>query len=124
MDRSAAIKKLTKLLGPKFAYEVMSSAPTKEEREVAQSELRAAFATSKAASEKMDARKLELLKADPEYQRLLSEYTTVRERQSELQAIALTYKITVGTVDVFFQVKAQGDSWEEVIETISKKQAA
>jgi len=35
------------------------------------------------------------------------------------------YKITVGTTsDLFFHIKAQGDSWEDVIAQVSAKAAA
>lgn len=69
----------------------------------------------------MDARKKAILDADPEYQKLKADYAAADKRCGSLTAITCRYKFTVGTTgELFFHVKAQGDSWEEVIDKLTK----
>lgn len=116
MERSVAIKKLGKLLGKSLGYRVDSKAPTKEQREAAKAELTVAIAERNGVKEKRDARYNTILEADAEYQTLRAEYKTASERVNALSSITRHYKITVGlTSSMFFHVRAEGDTWEEVI---------
>jgi hypothetical protein len=116
MERAIAIKKLGKLLGKSLGYRVDPNAPLADERE----ELRA---TLKEASTKVDAllkqkelRIKALLDADAEFQRIKAEHATAKKARDRLASRCYHYRFTVGTNDgLFFVVKAQGDSWEEVI---------
>ena len=127
MERAAAIKTLGKLLGKKLGYRVDAKAPTQEERAEARAALTQAIEERNKLVERRDARSRAILAADAEYQSLLTDARAARERTNKLSSVAHHYKITVGTSEgMFFLVKAQGDSWEEVIDklTAKEKQAA
>ena len=122
MERAVALKKLRNMLGSKLAWRVNIEAPSKDEREAAKLELPIASKARKDLSEQREARMRALLEADPQYQELTVAYQAAREKYEKLQAICLTNKIDVGTIHMgFFHVKAQGDSWEDVIEKLSSK---
>jgi hypothetical protein len=127
MERTVAIKTLGKLLGKKLGYRVDAKAPTKEERAEARAALTQAIEERNKLVEQRDARSKAILAADAEYQRLLTDAKAARNHTDELSSITRHYKITVGTSEgMFFLVKAEGDSWEEVIDklTVKEKQAA
>ena len=127
MERKVAINKLGKLLGKKLGYRIDDRAPTHEEREAAKIELAAALPIRNKLKEQRDARYEQILAGDPEYQRLKTEYKAERDRLEKLSGITRHHKITVGTSEgMFFLVKAEGDSWEEVIDklTAEKQKAA
>lgn len=92
-------------------------APTVEEREAAKAQCPALHAASKAAQEAVEARRLELL-SDPQYQELKAAAKAASEKANRVSYTAHHhYKITVGNSNgMFFHIKAQGDSWEDVIE--------
>lgn len=116
MERAVAIKKLAAILGKSLGYRVDPKAPTREEREGAQAQLTGAIAERKAASEQVAARCAAILRGDAEYQRLKAEYEQHKTRCDRLFSTANHYKITVGTSSsLFFHIRAQGDSWEDVI---------
>lgn len=116
MERAIALKKLGNLLGNKLCYRVNSKAPTSEEREAAKIELAACLPTKTKLKEQMEARYRQILADDAEYQRLSAEYKAARERSDKLWGITHRHKFTVGVSNgMFFAVKAEGDSWEEVI---------
>lgn len=123
MKVATAQKKLLKLLGDRAAYRVDRRAPSKDEREAARArgpELRAA---AKAAQEAMEARRREILK-DPEYLRLRAEYEAAEKASKDNGAITRWYPITVGlNRGLFFEVKADGDTWAEVFEKIEADRA-
>ena len=122
MERTVAFKKLGRLLGKNMGYRVDDKAPTKEEREAARTELQLRSSERKSLSEQLEARREEILKQDPEYQRLKEAYGIARDRAEKLRGISGRYKITVGVSNgMFFTVEAEGDSWEEIIATIEKK---
>ena len=122
MERVVAIKKLGKMLGKSLGYRVDPKAPTSAEREQATQEakaLNAEYATAEAAE---TARRRAVLEADVEYQRLRAETRRLREAKDKAWSKSRHYKITVGTSNgMFFLVKAQGDSWEEIIDKLSTK---
>jgi hypothetical protein len=121
MERSVALKKLGKLLGKSMGYRVDPKAPDAEEREEAGVELKAVVEARTEAQLKMDARRREILAADAEYQALKASYDETRKRAERLQGMSHHYRFTVGVSNgMFFMIKAQGDSWEEVIATVAK----
>lgn len=122
MERLVAINKLGKLLGKSLGYRVNDKAPGRDERLAAQTALPAATQERRLLSEKLEARRKALLKADAEYQSLSADYIVAREQVDELSSISRTYKFTVGvSSSMFFIVKAEGDSWEEVIAKLTEK---
>ena len=63
-----------------------------------------------------------LLAADAEYQQLKAAHEKAKQERNHLASRSHHYKFTVGTTnEMFFLVKAQGDSWEEVIDKIEKR---
>lgn len=122
MERATAIKKLTKLLGKSVAYQIDPKAPSREERDEAHAELPAANAKSASLLKQLEARRSAILEADAEYRRLTVDYKEAKERNRRLLSITHKYKITVGVSNsLFFKVHAQGDSWEQVIEKLTKR---
>lgn len=117
MERAVAIQKITKLLGKGVCWRVDPKAPSREEREAAKAGMAAANAERNAIQAKRDARYRAILEADAEYQALQAACEAARNRRNELLSLSHHYKITVGTIvgGMFNHVKAQGDSWEEVI---------
>ena len=125
MERQVAIKKLGKILGKSLGYRVDLKAPVEDDRIEARAELKVAVAERDALSKQKDARMAELLQADAEFQRLKVATAQARKRCEELQGITMRYRFTAGTSNgLFFAIKAQGDSWEEVIGKLTEKQSA
>ncbi len=119
MERSVAIKKLSKLLGKSLGYRVNAKAATREEREAAKLELSAAVAERNNLKAERDARYVAILAADQEYQALHAAHTEARDRVSKLNSVIYSRKFAVGTSNgMFFHIKAEGDSWEEVIDRV------
>lgn len=120
MERVVAIKKLGKMLGKSLGYRIDPRAPTPEERDQATVEAKTLSAEYKVADEAVEARLSAILNADAEYQRLKAERKRLRDAKDEAWSKSRHYKITVGTTSsMFFHVRAEGDSWEEVIEKVS-----
>lgn len=125
MERSVAIKRLTKLYGKNAAWRVNPKAPTRDEREAAMTAAGPAFAEKRALDDKLEARQKALLAADAEYQELLAAARAARQKADHLRSITLCYKITIGKIEMgFFHVTAQGDSWEEAFDRLEAKRAA
>ncbi len=129
MERAVAIKKLGKILGKSLGYQVDPKAPDQDERDKAREKLRETAPKRDALGREKNARRdkivNEALKADAEYQRLKSEYAEAEKICSDLSAITSHYRFTVGVSNsMFFSVRAQGDSWEEVISKLTEKQIA
>ena len=120
MERSVAIKKLGKLLGAKLGYRVDDKAPKQDERDAAKAALAPAIETRTALRDAREARMKAVLEADAEYQRLKVEAEAANETVDKLWSITRRYKFTVGISEaLFFIVKAEGDTWEEVIAKLS-----
>lgn len=116
MERSVAIRKLGKLLGKHLGYRVDRDAPDAETRAAIRQQLPGLRAAERQVEAAMDARRAAILAADPEYQALAAAFKLARAGRQAAAAAASRYRITVGTSsDLFFHVKAQGDSWEDVI---------
>ena len=126
MERAVAIKKLGKLLGKKLGYRINDKAPTEDERNDARAELILARSDRDKLKEKRDARYKAILAADAEYQNLHAAHRAAHERVDRLSSITRYYKFTVGTSEgMFFLVKAEGDSWEQIIDKLTtEKQSA
>lgn len=123
MERTVALKKLGQLLGKKLGYRIDAKAPTKEERVEARAALTQAIDERNKLVEQRDARSRAILAADAEYQSLFSAAKAARERTDKLSSVTRRHKITVGTSEgMFFMVKAEGDSWEEVIDKLTAKE--
>jgi hypothetical protein len=104
-----------------MGYRVDPTAPTQDQRD----EARAAFMIARQELDALENQRKERVKAvlmaDAEYQRLFKETTAARERTDRLGSTTRHYKFTVGTSNsMFFTIKAQGDSWEQVIKLIEK----
>jgi hypothetical protein len=124
MERAVAIKKLGKLLGKSLAYRVDPTGATAEERAEAQAALKEVTAKTDALLKQKEARIKALLDADPEYQQIKAAHDAAKKDKNHLASRCYQYRFTVGTTNgMFFLVKAQGDSWEEVISKVTKKTA-
>jgi len=126
MERAVAVKKLSKLLAKGWSYEINPKAPTAEEREAARAQAKSLAETVTVAANMMRDRREMLLKNDPEYQRLLAEYRAATKAKDKNSGSLHSYKFTVGHVDNLggfgvFHVKAQGDSWEDVIAKLTNE---
>jgi hypothetical protein len=119
MERTTALKKLKKLLGNKVGYRINTAALSPEEREVLKAQLPQAIKERDELKEKREAR-LKVILADPEYQSLKAAASEASERVNKLSHRTHLRKIEVGVSnDMFFLHKANGDSWEEVINKLS-----
>lgn len=124
MERVVAIKKLGKMLGKSLGYRVDPTAPRADERDQAREEAKTLNAAFNAAAEAEAERQKAILGADAEYQRLKAETKRLREAKDRAWSKSHHYKFTVGTSNgMFFHVRAQGDSWEEVINKLNTKAA-
>jgi hypothetical protein len=125
MERTVALKKLGKLLGNRLAWRVNPKAASPDEREAAKAAFPEAAAERKRLTELREARYRAVLEADTEYQTLRAQERAARDRAEKLSGLMLCRKITVGvTNSIFFEVKAEGDSWEEVIGKLEAKKIA
>jgi hypothetical protein len=121
MQRAAAIKKLTKLLGQAFGYRVNLHAPYADERLQEQANARRLLDARQAALEALNARRTWLLDADPEHRLLLEQLTRLRDAHANANFMARAYRFTAGVTDgMFYHVVAQGDTWEEVVASVEK----
>ena len=125
MERAVAINKLGKLLGKSAGYRVNPKAATADERAAARVELVLAGAERTKLEQQKNERIRAILAADQEYQALNAAYKTAKKHADELSATIHSYKFTVGVSNsMFFMVKAQGDSWEDVIRQVEEKRNA
>ena len=122
MERAVALKRLRRMLGKEFAYQFDPRAP-EPERRIAAINKRAELVANKERSTKaLNERYRYLLDNDAEYQRLSAEAKVAREALSANEGFIHRRKITVGTSNrLFFHVKADGDSWEEIFEKLKKE---
>jgi multidrug efflux pump subunit AcrA (membrane-fusion protein) len=126
MERAVAVKKLAKILGKTLGYRVDVKAPDAEQRAAAQAQLAEAQALRDKAKQQRDERYKAILAADQEYQDLVALHKGAQKVAEQLSYKAHHhYKFTVGTSNgMFFHVRAQGDSWEEVIDKLTTERAA
>jgi hypothetical protein len=122
MERVVAVKKLAKILGKTLGYRVDPKAPDAEQRAEAKAELAEARLVRAEALRKRDARYRAILDADQEYQELAAAHKAAQKIEDQLACKCHHYRFTVGTSNgMFFHVKAQGDSWEDVIDQLTTK---
>jgi hypothetical protein len=122
MERIVAVNKLGKILGKRMGYRIDSKALMADEKEA----VRADFQTEAEALNELKKKKRErfeaILKADAEYQSLANECRAAEDRTSRLRSKLRGHKITAGVSSgMFFFIKAQGDSWEEVLAKLNGK---
>jgi len=123
MKREDAVKKLGKLLGKCFGYRVDRDAPDADEQAEAKARLPALRTAEEQAEAAMKARRKAVLAADHEYQALVVVHRDAQATRHKASSLASRYKITVGTTSDFsFHIKAQGHSWEDVIEKLTKRE--
>jgi hypothetical protein len=100
-------------------------APDQDERDEARAKLPDATAKRKALSEQMEARRIAILQADTEYQQLKAAHADAKKCCDEIFSITCHYRFTVGVSNgMFFTVRAQSDTWEQVIGKLTERQAA
>ena len=126
MDRATALRKLGKILGKSFRYRIDDKAPTQEQREVARAALPAATTVVNELKAQKEARYEAILAADAEYQELKLALKEAQTKRDRLSGTLHYYKITVGVIvaGVLFSVKAQGDTWDEVVAKLTKEKVA
>lgn len=116
MNKSEALAKLSKLLGPNTGYRVDPKAPRAADRETIRANAKVARVASDAADAALRARRAELLAADPTYQRLKAEAAALSAASDEARGGLHRHRVTVGrSSGMFFHIKAQGDTWAEVV---------
>lgn len=125
MDKATAVRKLHKIIGKGFGYQLNPKALDKDGREAAKAELKTANAEKDRASAALEARRQELLAGDQDYQAKLVAYRAARKHAEKLSSQSYACRITVGTTDRvggfgFFHVKADGDNWQEVLDKVTK----
>ncbi len=125
MERTVALKKLEKLLGKKLGWRINSKAPSPEDRQAARLALTSAIEERNNLKTRREVRYQEILAADAEYQTLKTAHKAASEKADQLSSMTRHFKITVGTSEgIFFLVKAEGDSWEEVIDKLAKEKVS
>ena len=121
MTRADAIRKITKLLGPKAYWRVGEHTTSPEKREEAKvCNLDLNFRRASVHRD-LQARQRELLDADPEYQRLHAEWRALNAEEHQVSG----YKFEAGVREgIFITPRAYGDTWEEVITKLQAQQKA
>lgn len=119
MTRDKAIKALGKLIGDRLIYRVYDWQTSPEQRQAARDERDRV----KARMEAIEARTKELLAAIPEYVALTEERRLLYKRKERLSSEMCRYKFMAGVRrDIFTEVMAEGDTWEEVIAKVEARQ--
>ena|SRR5579864_1169478 len=115
------LKQLKDALGSNLAYRINDHALDAAGRAAKHVELTAVAARFKDANERMEARRRELL-SDPIYRELQASVTELRKARDELAGYMHARKYSVGACSgMFFHVKADGDTWGEVLEKLRAK---
>lgn len=123
MNQTQAIAKLRKLLGSKLGYRIDKDAPDAEQREKIREAWQAAKQIADAAEAARDARYKELLQ-DARYQELKAAAIDTKKAAEMARSGMYRKRITVGRVTgPFFSIDADGDNWDEVVETVANKKA-
>lgn len=125
MERTVALKKLEKLIGKKMAWRINPKAPTPDERAAARLALPPAIAERDTLRKQQTDRQRAILEGDEEYQRLIIATKEASAIADRLSSLTRAFKITVGDTSsgLFFMVKAEGDSWEDVIAKLTAKKS-
>lgn len=121
MNSKQALAKLQKILGPRAAYRTIQSAPDAAERDEARALAKERGRERAEAKEAMEARRALLLQ-DPEYRALVAKYQALNTEATELFSRSCSYRIRAGkNMGLFFEVLAEGDTWDEVFEKLKAK---
>jgi len=121
MNQSQALAKLKKVLGPKMRYRVDPKAPDLKERKSIHAAYEAASEAERVARDACTARLDHLKKWDAKYQKLLAAFKAAEHHKDSLPS-AHSFRVTVGLDQtLFFSVKAQGDTWDEVVSQLCKQ---
>lgn len=121
MERSVALKKLSKILGKNCGYQIDPKAPDQDERDAAKAELPAAREDQERLEKARQERASFLLRNDNEYQILKKAHEVAKERREKLSEMMRWYRITVGvSTSLFFEIKAQADTWDEIFAKLEK----
>lgn len=119
MNRTQAIAKLKKVLGPDMGYRENPKALLAEDREAVRVKRDVVQDVHRGIKEALDKRRQEILAADEEYQHLSREYQRTRKALEALNGNLFARRVTVGKCsDLFFSVKAEGDNWQEVVDKL------
>jgi hypothetical protein len=124
MERSTAIRKLTKVLGRRAYWRIGQSVTSPDRRrEYTLRTLDNAFAVAMLDRD-LSIRREALLNADETYQALKkARAASVAEREQTLQRGGGGFKFEVGLSDGFIMSpKAYGDTWEQVFEQLQQRQ--
>ena len=122
MERAVALKKLRKILGDKLGYRVDPKAPDAEVRAMARTRSVELSAKLRVVDAAREARRAVILAADETYRNLAAEAVLLRDARDKASSTSHHFRVTVGLVsELFFSVKAQGDSWEDVIKQLETK---
>lgn len=124
MTRTDAVRRLKRLIGPKFHWQ--------EDKRPSSPEARASASTeAQRIKGERDAAKLELeemrrrLLSDPDYQALSAKVVWLNKELDNARWAACHHRIDVGTLnEIFFMVKAHGDNWADVVRKVEAMQAA
>ena len=124
MNRTQALAKLKKVLGKKLAYREDPSALIGDDREAAEVKRKLLRDAQHIIRDALEARRVEVLAADAEFQRLSAQYRRTREAADKASGEAYARRIAVGTlIDIAgmgaFSVKAEGDNWQEVVDKLT-----
>lgn len=124
MNNAQAMSKLKKLFGPKAAYRIDPRAPDADAREVAQARMPELIESVKITEAALLARRAVLL-ADPEYVKLRAEFTAAKDAKEKASSLTYWYRISAGvSSSLCFEIKAQGDTWNDVFAKLKERSEA
>ena len=122
MNRTQALTKLKKLVGPKLEVRVNEDALVGEEREAMSTQFRAARDERNALNAAMSKRREELLAADADYQALRAKYVAADKLYETGKGHVFHHRIEVYTRDgIGLTYVATADNWAEAVEKVTAK---
>ena len=123
MNKTQAMAALKRLLGKNAAWRYDDNAPRAEEREAIRASLPALSCAYAIAKTAMEDRRKELLH-DPEYIQLVAECQKARDKHTYALSCFHSHRVILGRSDsLFFHIDAEGDNWQEAIDTLKAKLA-
>lgn len=125
MNEKQAIAAMKKLWGSKAAWRYNENALRGEDREQRGREADVLREKQRAVEKARDARRAELLK-DPEYLRLVAEHNAAMKAADLAAGNYRARRVTIGYMGggaglQWFNVKAEGDNWQEAIDAAKAK---
>ncbi len=123
MERTTAIKKLKKLLGPKCYWRIGDKITSPERRAETKTFLLETEFSERCLARDMKVRAAELMAADTLYQSLKADWQSYRDKiESSRQKGEPAFRFEVGTQSGgalnVVSPKAYGDTWEEIFEKL------